>query len=194
MSLDLGEKLSKAANRGRAIWAVTMIIAAVGFLAFLPLHYIFLIIPLGIFLYYLIFLAIGIVVSRKITDTDFKKLEEEQRIKTICDKLASEKYTPEEALKLMQEAGIVDVVVVDQTSEPIGQYQGKDIFEWVIMKSPKFDQPAKFLYHGPAEVSDGTPIIPAISGLLFACIDGILYYCEVIEPDQTNVQQPTPSV
>jgi len=190
---ELQRKLAKAVLIARGIWMLVMLGSFAFAAFFLPSIYLLLLIPFAILSYLMMLIIVGFTMSGQINEEVKKEFEEQNKIKELTEKIATGNHSPDEVMKMMHEVGITDAAVVEETSKVIGTYNGHEIFEWIYVKSPNMDKPAKFMYYGPAEVSNGMSIIPVVPGLLFACVQGVLYYIEV-EPAQKDVQTPIPKV
>lgn len=190
---ELQRKIGRAVDRARVAWALCSGVALIGVVMFLPLWAIFFWLIISIFTYFGTLLLTAWLLAASISTEELEAAEAEIKERDLKEKLASGDHQPEDTIQMMRDAGIVDVVEVDEVGPEIGTFKGNPIYEYVLMKSPASTAVQKFLYHGPANVVNGMPEIPVLDDMIFAHIDGVLYYYKT-EPENHVVQLDKPSV
>lgn len=192
MSTHLDERLMKAHARCKAAWWITMIICAAYVWGNMSPWALLLLIPFG-FILYLLFLYITVVIlAFTIPQAEILQADvDNEAAKAKAEKIAAlaeisarqqagEVVETDEILEALNAAGVVDIVKVTDTGPVIGHYKDKEIYSHIMVKVPNSgDEDQMMVYHGPANIVDGTPEIPVIDGMIFACVENILYSKEV---------------
>jgi len=186
MTEKMDKRLKKALRRCKIAWWVIMF--AAGWWAgtyLVPLAWL-LLIPFGFISYAIcLFVTVNILAStippEEIAEADrINKAEEYDRarleaVAKIAERQAAGEEIPtEEIMETLKAAGIEVVKVVD-TGPVIGSYRDKDIYQFIIVQQPKHDTPDEMTYYGPANIVNGIAQIPEIPGMIFACVENILY-------------------
>lgn len=183
----LDDRLRVVIGNVRRTWWFVMMGATVLTMLYMPIWCLLLLIPFAFISYFILmyvtitYLA-AVIPPEEIAEADEanKQIDHNtaklQAVESIAKRQAAgEKVPDEEIIEVLKSVGIVDVVKVDDIGPVVGTYRDKDIYEYIHVNVPGEKEPTKLLYHGPAYMVNGVAEIPVIDGMIFACVDNILY-------------------
>lgn len=173
--MTLQQKIGRAVDRARISWAIIAGVSFVYALINYPWWALIIWAVLAVFTYFGTLLFTAWILAANITEEELQQAENEEKAKDLHDRIKANQVPPEELMKMMQDAGVTELVEVEEVGPEIGRYKDNPIYAYVLMKSPGSSELEKFLYHGPANMVHGVPEIPVIDGMLFAHIEGIIY-------------------
>lgn len=187
MSTKLDDRLRVVIERVRRVWWLVMMAATVLTMMYMPVWCLLLLIPFAFISYFAIiyatisFLAATIppeeiaeaAAENRKNEADAKKLEAVEQL--AKRQAAGEKVSDDEIIETLNSVGIVDIVKVDDIGPVVGTYRDKNIYEYIHINIAGEKEPTKLLYHGPAYMVNGIAEVPVIDGMIFACVDNILY-------------------
>lgn len=184
---QLNNRLRVALTRCKTLWWIVMLGATWYTAAQLPTWCMILLVPFAVVSYmFMLFITINIL-ANTIPPEELLAAEAENAqnkadrskldvlAKIAERKAAGEEVSPDEIMEAMAAAGVIDIARVTDMGPVVGTYRDSQIFEYILVKIPGKDVEDKLMYHGPANIVDGNPEIPVIDGMIFACVENILY-------------------
>lgn len=189
---EINERFKKAMEFAKGVWWVVMFFTTLAVFAYAPRWAILLLFPFALVSYAIIFIITMNSFVSKLSPEELEQVNAEKQklaqerekldvVKDIADRQAAGENIPaDEVLEKLSAAGITDIVKVTALGPVVGTYRDKNIYEYIVVKMQKNKEDDKLMYYGPANIVDGVAQIPVFDGMIFACVDDILYFKETV--------------
>ncbi len=176
----LQDKIARSAARARILWLIGITIVSVLMVMYLPVWCVFLLPMFAFISYFVAMSAAATLLGMSLTEEELRIVKEAEFDFLTDTHLRQGEPTLDGVLEdafgtvTSNRAALTEISPDGESSEPIGTYQGKQLFDWVKLQDPLTKRPMTFWYVGPAQMSDGSPILPR-DRRVYVAIDGVLY-------------------
>jgi len=180
--MDLEQRIAIIVERTRTLWLIFALALSVIVIGFCPPWAWLLLLPAFYLSYYASLVIATLILASQVTAEEFHENEERQeelhrRMSELDPEALDElneyldsgiKEPDAKLLQLMEKAGLTEVEInpIEEHSEPFGSFDGKPLYEWIVLKNQ-----GRFEYAGLKQ--DFGKVCP--KGKVCADIDGIVY-------------------